>query len=159
MKLYDDKAVEEYITKQDLWECTEIVQGSLVDNYFIFHDNNVIEVFEERYLNAWASALARHIYRKGLPKRIQALYDEYKAYESERYWKYETISYAEKHGIIEFYRKDNLMIYYTSFPIERKTYKAVVDLDTGTEKRTPLKRYYKAYDKKVGGIVQANYCV
>lgn len=66
------------------------------------------------------------------------------------------ILYAEKYGIIEFKVKGNEMIYYTSFPLERMTYKAVVNLDEMKEKRTPLKRYYKAYSGTIGGI-QVNY--
>ena len=67
--------------------------------------------------------------------------------------------YAEKHGIIECIVDDNKMIYYSSFPLERKTIKAVVNLDTGKETREYLKRYYKAYTTKIGGKAQANYCV
>lgn len=68
------------------------------------------------------------------------------------------VVYAEKYGIIEFKTKGNRMIYYTSFPMERMTYKCVVDLETGKETRSPLKRYYAAYEGKIGGLA-ANYCV
>lgn len=67
--------------------------------------------------------------------------------------------YAEKYGIIEYYVKGNEMIYYTSFPQEHNTYKAVVNLDLSKEKRTRLKRYYVAYKNRVGGKKQANYMV
>jgi hypothetical protein len=69
------------------------------------------------------------------------------------------LRYAEKHGIIEYYIKNNTMIYYSSFPIEHKTIKAVVNLDTLKEDRKYLSRYYCAYNKKIGGKIQANYCV
>lgn len=51
--------------------------------------------------------------------------------------------YCEKYGIIESTLKGVDMIYYTSYPQGRETYKAVVDLRNGKEKRTKLSRYYK----------------
>lgn len=68
---YTYKVVEDYITNYDLWENTEVIEGSLLDNYVIYHANGITEVFEEIYLNEWGSALIRHIYRKHIPKRIQ----------------------------------------------------------------------------------------
>lgn len=65
--------------------------------------------------------------------------------------------YAEKHGIIEYHIEHNKMIYYTSFPYEKNTYKVVVNLDTNKETRTLLKGYYKAYKSRVGGKYQSNY--
>ena len=72
-------------------------------------------------------------------------------------YKVEAIRYCEQHGIIEHHVIGNKMIYYTSFPSEHMTYKAVVDLDTWNEERTPMKRYYKAYKALIGGRYQANY--
>lgn len=80
-RIYSYKAVDNYIANNDLIECVDIVPGVLVDSYFIYH-NNAIEVFEEYPLNSWESGLIRHIYRKGLPKRLQALHDT--IYEVER---------------------------------------------------------------------------
>lgn len=67
--------------------------------------------------------------------------------------------YAEKHGIIEYHINKGKMVYYTSFPMEHMTYKAVVNLETLEEKRIPMRRYYPAYSSKVGGWYQANYCI
>lgn len=69
------------------------------------------------------------------------------------------LCYAEDHGVLEYWVDGSKMFYYTSFPIERKTYKAEVDLDTGEEKRVSLKKYYKAYTVQIDGKAQANYCV
>ena len=74
-------------------------------------------------------------------------------------YKHKALCYAEDYGIIEYYVKGNQMIYYSTFPLEHRTIKAVVNLDTGEEKRRPLKRYYKAYGTLIGGKAQANYCV
>lgn len=67
--------------------------------------------------------------------------------------------YAETRGIIEYHVRKGKMIYYTSFPMEHMTYKATVDLVTLKETRKPLRRYYVAYEGKIGGRYQANYCV
>ena len=67
------------------------------------------------------------------------------------------LCYAEKYGIIEYHVKGNEMIYYTSWPLEYSTYKAVVNLDTLDEVRTEMSRYYRAYDSLIGGRYQANY--
>lgn len=67
--------------------------------------------------------------------------------------------YAEKHGVIEYHVRKGKMIYYTSFPMEHMTYKATVDLETLKETREPLRRYFVAYEGKIGGRYQANYCV
>ena len=68
--------------------------------------------------------------------------------------------YAEKYGIIEYHVEGNKMIYYSSFPLEHSTIEAVVNLDTMTEKRKYLRKYYKAYsDDKIDGKYQSNYCV
>ena len=66
-------------------------------------------------------------------------------------YEYEALRYAEKHGIIEYHVKKNLMIFYPTYPMERTTYKAVVNLDTQKETREPLKKYYKAYQGKIAG--------
>ena len=66
--------------------------------------------------------------------------------------------YAEKHGIIEYHVEGNKMIYYSSFPLEHSTIEAVVDLDTMTEKRKYLQKYYIAYSDLIDGKYQANYC-
>jgi hypothetical protein len=46
--------------------------------------------------------------------------------------------YAEKYGIIEYEVINNTMVYYEAFPLESTTYKAVVNLDTMQESRTPI---------------------
>lgn len=72
---------------------------------------------------------------------------------------HEAILYAEDHGIIEYHVKGNKMIYYSSFPMERSTIRAVVNLDTWHEERKYIKGYYKPYKSLVGGRYQANYAV
>ena len=67
--------------------------------------------------------------------------------------------YAEKHGIIEYHIDENKMVYYSSFPLEHSTIEAVVDLDTATEKRRYLPKYYVAYSDLIDGKYQANYCM
>jgi hypothetical protein len=69
----------------------------------------------------------------------------------------EAIKYAERHGICEYHLQGDKMVYYTSWPIERRTYKAVVNLDTQEETRTELRGYYKPYDSLIAGRYQANY--
>lgn len=71
----------------------------------------------------------------------------------------EAIRYAEQFGIIEFHVKGNSMIYYTSFPMEHKTYRAIVNLDTQHEIRNEMPRYFKPYGPRIGGRYQANYGV
>ena len=72
-----------------------------------------------------------------------------------------SLIYAEKHGVIEYHYniEKNTMTYYTSFPAECTTYKCIVNLNTYKEKRTALKRYYKAYADKVNGLYCVNYMV
>lgn len=69
------------------------------------------------------------------------------------------IMYAEKHGVCEFHLEDGKMVYYSSFPMEKTTYRCVVDLETMSEKRTPLRKYYKPYKAKISGKYQANYAI
>ena len=59
--------------------------------------------------------------------------------------KYLALEYAEKYGIIEYKVVGNEMIYYKTYPMEHTTYKCVVDLKLGYEKRIALNRYYKPY--------------
>lgn len=74
-------------------------------------------------------------------------------------YEHKAILYAEKYGVIEFHVKKNQMIYYSSFPLEHSTIKAVVNLDTMQETRTYLSRYYTAYKSLINGKYQANYCI
>ena len=69
-------------------------------------------------------------------------YDKYKA---------GALIYAEEYGIVEYHVQGNQMIYYPTYPMEHRTYKATVNLDTFKETREPLKKYYKAYQGKIGG--------
>lgn len=67
-------------------------------------------------------------------------------------------TYAEEYGIIEYYVIGNRMLHYVSFQHERKTCKAVINLDTQkTESWIPLKRFYKAHTARVGGRYYANH--
>ena len=92
--------------------------------------------------------------------------DKYKAIEhietirsQKAVYEHLALSYAEKYGIVEYHLSGTNMIYYSSFPGEHNTIKAVVDLDTNHETRTSLKYYYKSYSSLIAGKYQANYCV
>lgn len=89
MKLYGLETVNKYINSIIDSVDIDVITGSLIDTYIIYHfDANIIEVFEEKYINCWSSAYIRHIYKKGLPKRfIQALEKQYQ-YELEMENKY-----------------------------------------------------------------------
>lgn len=68
-RLYGLAPVENYIRECDTVADMDVIEGGLLDTYVLYHDCGIIEIFEEVYLNEWSSAYARHIYRKGLPKR------------------------------------------------------------------------------------------
>ena len=74
-------------------------------------------------------------------------------------YEHEALLYAEQYGIIEYHVKGNEMIYYTSWPMEHATYRAVVNLDTMEEIRNEMPRYFKPYGPRIGGRYQANYAV
>ena len=63
------------------------------------------------------------------------------------YYTIKAIQYAEKYGIAEYKVDGNIMTYYANYPSylseERKTYKVVINLDTGKETRKKLKRWNK----------------
>lgn len=79
-RLYGLDTVEEYIRNCETIADMDIIEGALIDTYILYHDFDgveVVEVFEDKYLNEWSSAYIRHIYRKGLPKRfIEALEEQ-----------------------------------------------------------------------------------
>ena len=96
--------------------------------------------------------------RKGLIMRETSFYEHFDAAPLNDY-ELAALRYAETYGIIEYHVKGNKMIYYTSWPMEHETYKAVVDLDLQSETRTEMSKYYPAYDSLIGGRYQANYMV
>jgi len=55
------------------------------------------------------------------------------------------LQWAEKYGIVEYSIKGFELTYKDSYPTERTTYKAVVNLMTNKETRTPMTRYYKHF--------------
>lgn len=67
--------------------------------------------------------------------------------------------FAEHVGAVEYHITGNKMIFYSSFPLERSTVRAEVNLDTMEEKREYIKGYYPAYKSLIGGRYQANYRV
>lgn len=69
-KLYGLEAVISYTHTIDPDTPIDWLEGTLLDTMIIYHAEDLIEVFEETYLNEWSSAYQRHIYRKGLPKRF-----------------------------------------------------------------------------------------
>ena len=58
----------------------DIIEGTLIDTYIIYHSENLIEVFEETYETSQSSVYVRHIYRKGLPKRFTKALEEQEEY-------------------------------------------------------------------------------
>lgn len=67
MKLYDLNVVSDYVREMARQEKMIFeVSGSLLDNYFIFHDC-AVEFFAEHAINTWSSAHRRHIYKKRVP--------------------------------------------------------------------------------------------
>ena len=83
-RIYDPMAVYEYINTitDDHPEMLDIIEGSLIDTYILYHDGGVTEVWEETYFNEWSSAYVRHIYRAGLPARFtEALESQEREYE------------------------------------------------------------------------------
>lgn len=77
-KLYTLAAVSEYVNSFG-YIPMDTIPGSLIDTVILYHPN-VIEVFEETYINEWQSAYRRHIYKRDLPKRfvkaLEALEEE-----------------------------------------------------------------------------------
>lgn len=59
--------------------------------------------------------------------------------------KQKALCYAEKYGICEYKVTGNEMIYYKSYRMEHSTIKAVVNLDTMTETRSYMRRYYRPW--------------
>ena len=70
-------------------------------------------------------------------------------------YKAKALEFAEKHGIIEYVVNGNKMIFYTSYPSEKATYKSVLDLDIMVELVEKTKRYYAPF--KYIGKCQVNY--
>lgn len=120
------------------------------DVYTYVADSELKAIY--RMCNSW---LFRDSYGKNDNydiERIETITDSKAVYE------HLAVSYAEKYGICEYHINGRNMIYYTTFPMEHMTYKAVVNLDTTTETRQPLKNYYKPYKSLICGKYQANYC-
>lgn len=67
---YGHDTVDEYISRCNTITGIDVIEGSLLDTYILYHECGITEVFEEVYLNEWSSAYIRHIYRKRLPKRF-----------------------------------------------------------------------------------------
>lgn len=70
-------------------------------------------------------------------------------------YKNKALRYAERHGVIEYHVDGEQMVYYTSFPREHMTYKAVVNLTAMKEIRQAMNRYYKPF-KHIGGKYPVN---
>lgn len=70
-------------------------------------------------------------------------------------YKNKALCYAERHGVIEYHVDGEQMIYYTSFPCEHMTYKAVINLNAMKEIRQAMSRYYKPF-KYIGGKYPVN---
>lgn len=68
-RIYTAAAVDKYLNDNGLF-VDDIIDGCLLDTLIIYHDNGIIEIFEETYLNTWSSGYTRHIYRKGMPQRF-----------------------------------------------------------------------------------------
>lgn len=72
--VYTLEAVYEYL--DNLPETAEVFQipGSLADHFIIFH-GFAVEVFNEKYINPWASGIVRHVYRKRIPASVYEFID------------------------------------------------------------------------------------
>ena len=80
-KTYSFEAVNHYMENCTTIIDISVIEGCLLDTFILYHENGIEEVFEETYLNEWSSGYARHIYRKGLPKRfVTALENQYNAW-------------------------------------------------------------------------------
>lgn len=51
------------------------------------------------------------------------------------------LQYAEHYGIVNYSIKNNSMIYYVNYHLERMTYKCIVNLKSMAETRIQLKSY------------------
>ena len=63
----------------------------------------------------------------------------------------EAIRYAEQNGICEFHLEDGKMVYYSSFPMEKATYRCEVNLEKMTETRVKIPTNYKTYKDRNEG--------
>lgn len=79
-KLYSLTALQDYLKKVETVTDMEIIEGCLLDNYILWHGEDIIEIFEEVATTCWTSGYARHIYRKGLPKKWLAILEENEEY-------------------------------------------------------------------------------
>lgn len=71
MNIYSYKAVDAYLNTLPENTLVFMIPGSLVDNYIVFHEHAAaVEFFNEKYLNPWASGIARHVYRKRIPGKL-----------------------------------------------------------------------------------------
>ena len=50
---------------------------------------------------------------------------------------------AEKRGIVTYNINGNKLVYYANYPMEKMTYRVVINLDTNKEERTALSGYYQ----------------
>ena len=50
---------------------------------------------------------------------------------------------AEKRGVINYHVRVNTLVYDTNYPQERNTYRVVINLNTGKERRAQRSKYYK----------------
>ena len=82
-KIFSYEAVTRYMENCNTIVDIDVIEGCLLDTFVLYHESGIEEVFEEAYLNEWSSGYARHIYRKGLPKRfITAINEQYKIWEA-----------------------------------------------------------------------------
>ena len=78
-KKYEPQSVWDYIEQIADKVSIDIIEGSLIDTYILYHAENLIEVFEETYQNCWSSVYIRHIYKK-LPARFEKALEDQNAY-------------------------------------------------------------------------------
>lgn len=137
------------------------VPKKIVFNYYKQYISDDEENFWNWYRNEYTCDDTTGLYGYAIDNNVYPVFVKYPTLGREVDVEELTLLYAEKHAVIEYHleRKDGQMVYYTSFPLERKTYKAVVDSKRRKEVRTELDKYYEPYKSKIGGRWFADYCV
>lgn len=138
------------------------VPKKIVFNYYKQYISDDEEDFWNWYRNEYTCDDTTGLYGYAIDNNVYPVFVKYPTLGREVDVEELALLYAEKHAVIEYHleRKDgkDYLVYYTSYPIEHVTYKAVVDLYKWKEKRMKLNKYYTAYESKIGGMYTANYC-
>lgn len=124
------------------------------NDFFHYNREHNDGYFNWRYHPMWIRRKIIDVCNKNYDKWLKEYY-----YKPVANYQNKALLYAEKYGVIEYSVHDDTMVFYTSYPMEGKTYRVTVNLDTCQEERVELAKYYKPYDRKICGKLQANYAV